>query len=280
MNGWRFAFNRRWYGYLAMAIAFALACVLLSQWQFARRDEALVEVRAIQANYDSDPVALESVLPGLEDYDDSVKWTPVTVTGTYLVDEQLLVRNRPYKGTPGFEVLTPLQLADGSVFVVDRGWVAPGALQDLPDEVPAPPSGEVTVTAYLKPGEPSIAGRTAPAGQVPTIQLDEVAALLDAPTYTGAYGILASESPAPATRPAAAPRPVADEGPHLSYAVQWIVFALFGFGGLAYALRQEYRLINADDPAERERAAIRRAKAAKRKPTDADIEDQLLDATN
>jgi cytochrome oxidase assembly protein ShyY1 len=146
--------------------------------------------------------------------------------------------------------------------------------------VPAPPSGEVTVVAYLKPGEPSIAGRTAPAGQVPTIQLDEVAALLDAPTYTGAYGILASESPAPLTRPAAAPRPVADEGPHLSYAVQWIVFALFGFGGLAYALRQEYRLINADDPAERERAAIRRAKAAKRKPTDADIEDQLLDAAN
>jgi cytochrome oxidase assembly protein ShyY1 len=280
VNGWRFAFNRRWYGYLAMAIAFALACVLLSQWQFARRDEALVEVTAIQANYDSDPVALESALPGLDDYDDSVKWTPVTVTGTYLVDEQLLVRNRPYKGTPGFEVLTPLRLADGSVFVVDRGWVAPGALQDLPDEVPAPPSGEVTVVAYLKPGEPSIAGRTAPAGQVPTIQLDEVAALLDAPTYTGAYGILASESPAPLTRPAAAPRPVADEGPHLSYAVQWIVFALFGFGGLAYALRQEYRLINADDPAERERAAIRRAKAAKRKPTDADIEDQLLDAAN
>lgn len=278
MKGWRFAFNRRWFGYLVMAIVFAIACVLLSQWQFARRDEALVEVRAIQANYDSEPVPVAEALPALDDHSDAVKWTPVTVTGTYLTDEQLLVRNRPYKGTPGFEVLTPLRLADGSVFIVDRGWVAHGELQDLPDEVPAAPSGEVTVVAYLKPGEPSIAGRTAPAGQVATIQLDEIADLVDAPTYTGAYGILASEDPAPSTRPAAAPRPVADEGPHLSYAVQWIVFALFGFGGLGYALRQEYRLINADDPAERERAAIRRAKAAKRKPTDAELEDELLDA--
>lgn len=30
--GWRFAFNRRWFGYLAAAIGFAVACVLLSQW--------------------------------------------------------------------------------------------------------------------------------------------------------------------------------------------------------------------------------------------------------
>ncbi len=277
MKGWRFAFNRRWFGYLGIAILFAIACVLLSRWQFDRRAEAVVEVTRIEQNYDATPVPLQQAIPALDKFDADLKWTPVTMTGTYLVDEQLLVRNRPYGGQPGFEVLTPLQLADGSVFIVDRGWVAPGAEQDLPDLVPAPPSGEVTVVAHLKAGEPSLAGRTAPAGQIPTIQLHEIDDLISQPMYTEAYGLLASEDPAAAARPAAAPKPEPDEGPHLSYAIQWIVFALFGFGGLGYALRQEYRLINADDPVEREKAAIRRAKAASKR-TDADIEDELLDA--
>jgi cytochrome oxidase assembly protein ShyY1 len=279
VKGWRFAFNRRWFGYLGIAVVFALACVLLSRWQFDRREEAVLEVNRIEQNYDASPLPIDEALPTLDEFDANLKWMPVTMTGTYLLDEQLLVRNRPYGGQPGFEVLTPLQLTDGSVFIVDRGWVAPGASQDLPDEVPVPPTGEVTVVAHLKAGEPSIVGRTAPAGQVATIQLHEIDSLISQPMYTGAYGLLASESPAAATRPAAAPRPEPDEGPHLSYAIQWIVFALFGFGGLAYALRQEYRLINADDPDEQRRAAIRRAKAASKR-TDADIEDELIDASS
>lgn len=273
MTGWRFAVNRRWFGYLLVAIVFAIACVLLSRWQFDRRDEAVAEVNRISANYDAAPTPVASVLPALDGFDAADKWLPVTVTGSYLVDEQLLVRNRPHNGSPGFEVLTPLLLEDGTVFVVDRGWIAPGP-NDVPDAVPTPPTGRVTVVARLQPGEQSLAGRTAPAGQIPTIELEQVAALLDRPTYTGAYGLLDAGDPAALATEA---KPELDEGPHLSYAVQWIVFALLGFGGLAYALRQEYRLLNADDPAERERAAIRRAKAASRR-TDADIEDELLDA--
>ena len=273
MNGWRFAFNRRWFGYLLVAIVFAIACVLLSKWQFARRDEAVAEVNRISANYDAAPTPLASVLPALDAFDEADKWLPITVSGTYLVNEQLLVRNRPHNGIPGFEVLTPLLLDDGTVFVVDRGWIAPGS-DNAPDAVPAPPAGQVTVVARLKAGEPSLAGRTAPAGQIPTIELSRVATLVDQPTYTGAYGLIAAGDPAAL---ATESKPELDEGPHLSYAVQWIVFALLGFGGLAYALRQEYRLLNADDPAERDRAAIRRAKAASKR-TDADIEDELLDA--
>lgn len=276
MNGWRFAFNRRWFAYLAVAVAFALACVLLSRWQFDRRDEAVAEVERIEANYDASPVPLGQGLPSLDEFDEANKWLPIEVTGEYLVDEQLLVRNRPHDGNPGFEVLTPLLLADGTVFVVDRGWVPPGD-NNAPDAVPAPPTGQVTVVARLKSGEPALAGRTAPDGQIPTIELEQVASLLDLPTYTGAYGLLASERPAPASAPLPADRPALDEGPHLSYAVQWIVFALLGFGGLAWALRQEYRLINADDPAERDRAAIRRAKSAGKR-SDSDVEDELLDS--
>lgn len=278
MKNWRFAITRRYFGYLAMAIVFAIACWFLSQWQFARLAEARVEVNRLSANYEREPVPLASVLPDLDSFDADDKWIPVEMTGTYLTDQQTLVRNRPYGGNPGFEVLTPLQLPDDTVFIVDRGWVPSGDEQDYPDDIPAAPVGEVTVVARLKASEPQLAGRSAPAGQIATIQLPALAETLGGEMFTGAYGLMASESPAPATRPLAAAQPEEDEGPHLSYALQWLLFALFGFGGLAYALRTEFRIRNADDPDERIRAEKRRVKDSKRARTDAEIEDALLDA--
>ncbi|PRY70454.1 cytochrome oxidase assembly protein ShyY1 [Glaciihabitans tibetensis] len=279
MRRWRFAFGRRWFGYLGFAIVFAIACVLLSHWQFARREDALAEIAKVEQNYDADPVALADVLADTEAFEDTQEWTPVEMTGTYLDEDQLLVRSRPYGGRPGFEVLTPLRLDDGRTFIVDRGWVPTGEEQDSPDFVPAPPSGEVTVTARLKPGEPNLRGRSAPEGQVSTINLPTVADLVGGNVYTGAYGLLEAETPAPAdARPAAAIRPDNDEGPHLSYAFQWLVFALFGFFGLGYALRTEYRLLNADDPEEQERAAERERRARAKPPSDNDVEDEIVNA--
>jgi cytochrome oxidase assembly protein ShyY1 len=279
MQRWRFALEKRWFGYLAVAIVFAIACYFLSQWQFARRDETLAEVAKVDQNYDADPRPLASVLTDKEYFDETQEWTPVEMTGTYLVEDQLLVRSRPYGGRPGFEVLTPLRLDDGSIFIVDRGWVPTGEEQDSPDFVPDAPDGIVTVTARLKPGEPNLPGRSAPAGQVSTINLPTVAELVGGSVYTGAYGLLATEDPAPAdARPAAAVKPDRDEGPHLSYAFQWLIFALFGFFGLGYALRTEYRLLNADDPDEIARAEERERKARRRPRSDDEIEDSILDA--
>ncbi|MCC6855340.1 MAG: hypothetical protein IT189_04695 [Microbacteriaceae bacterium] len=50
------------------------------------------------------------------------------------------------------------------------------------------------------------------------------------------------------------------------------------FIALGWAIRQEYRIRNADDPAERERAAERERKRAAKPRTDAEVEDELLDA--
>ena len=278
MNGWRFALSRRWLGYLGLAVAFAIACTFLSLWQIARRDEAVAEIERVEANWEAAPRPVAEVLAELDSFDEAAKWTPVTMTGRYLLDEQLLVRGRPFDGGAGFEVLVPFELEDGSVFIVDRGWIPAGNEQDAPDTVPEAPEGIVTVVARIKPGEPTIPGRGAPEGQIATINLPTIAEQLDEPTYTGAYGLMASEDPAPATRPVAAPKPVADEGPHLSYAFQWIVFALMGFFGLGWAIRQEYRIRNADDPAERERADERKRRAATKPRSDSEIEDELLDS--
>lgn len=276
---WRFVFSRRWFGYLALAVVFAVACVLLSQWQVARLDQAVSTNRLVTANWTADPVALDELLPAAAAWDDSLEYRPVEVSGVYEIDGQTLVRNRPYNGNPGFEVLTPLRLGDGSVFIVDRGWVPVGSNQDSPDTVPAPPEDQVTVIARLKPAEGRIEGRSAPAGQIATIQLDDLSAQLEEPLRTAAYGLLVAESPAPLDAPPrAAMKPVADEGLHISYAIQWVLFAVMGFGGLGWAIRHEYRLRNADDPevvAAEERREERRRRRGR---SDAEVEDELLDA--
>lgn len=277
MIGWKFAFSRRWAGYLALTILFALVCSGLGMWQLARRAEALIEIAKVDANYDAAPVPVAEALPKLDAFDEARKWLPVELTGSYLTEDELLVRNRPLDANPGFEVLTPLRLADGTVFIVDRGWVPTGDNQDAPDAVPAAPEEQVTVVARLKAGEPSLAGRTASGNQIATINLHDIAKRLGALTYTGAYGLMATEDPAPAERPVAVTRPVTDEGPHLSYAFQWFVFGLLAFIGLGWAVRQEYRTVNFDDPDERQRAAERSRRQAAKPRSDAEVEDAVLD---
>ncbi|GAA1725817.1 SURF1 family cytochrome oxidase biogenesis protein [Microcella frigidaquae] len=270
------ALTRRWLGWLAFTTLFAVVCVGLAQWQWARRLEAVAEIRVVAQNWDAPPVALTEVLPGDAPLDPAAEWTPVVLEGEYLVDEQLLVRNRPFGGRPGFEVLTPLLLDSGAVFIVNRGWVPTGDEQDSPDAVPAPPEGPVEVIARLKPGEPTIAGRGAPEGQIATIHLPELAERVSGgPVIEGAYGLLDREQPASAERPVAALRPVADEGPHLSYTFQWYLFALLGFIGFGWALRHEHRVLRAAESGEPIAPPRRRRRVG---PTDDEIEDALLDA--
>jgi len=219
----------RWIRGLALAIAVACVCVVLGQWQWHRRQERLAANAPLITNYDAAPVALDGVLPaggaGLRLAD---AWTPVTATGTYDVEATVLARNRPRDEQTGYEVLVPLQLADGSSLLVDRGWVPAGSDSARPDEVPAPPRGRVTVEVRLRPFEPSRRTR-APAGQVATIARGAVTAAAAAAGddgLRGGYGVLAAETPAAADAPLPAIRPDVDEGPHLAYTIQWYGFAL------------------------------------------------------
>jgi cytochrome oxidase assembly protein ShyY1 len=65
--GWGFVRSWRWAGYLALVIAFAIACSSLAMWQLNRRAEALAAIAKVEANYDSAPVAIGSLLPALDE---------------------------------------------------------------------------------------------------------------------------------------------------------------------------------------------------------------------
>lgn len=279
MKIFRLAFTRRWLGYLALAVIFSLACIGLSQWQIDRTNEARTANQLVQRNFNSAPVSLESVLPDRTSFSAHDEWKQVSVTGSYLLADELLARNRPLNGNPGFEVLTPLLLDNGLVFVVDRGYVPTGNKQDKPDSIPEPASGRVTVVVRLQASEPILDGRSAGTGEVPTINLPTVADLVGKPTYTHAYGLMVSESPSTPTRPIAQPQPTLDEGLHISYAIQWILFGIMAFFGLGYAIRTEYRVRNADDPEEKARAEERAARKLAKPRSDSEIEDELIESS-
>lgn len=281
----------RWAIYVALAVVFAIACAFLSNWQFTRNQERSAQLQLVAENYDAAPVPLADLIPPGSELDPQDEWRPVTLTGTYLADEGLLARNRPHGGTSAFEILVPFRLDDGRVVLVDRGWVPPGREQPVPDAVPAPPSGESTVVVRLRPGEalPS-SGRSAPEGQVPTINLglvaDTLATDVGETLEQSAYGVMVSEDPSPASVPSALEAPSDDPGPHLSYAIQWILFAVMGFVFIGYVIRTERRH-RREDAEDAERAADESMDAApapapasrRRRDRDAEDEDALLDAT-
>jgi cytochrome oxidase assembly protein ShyY1 len=273
----------RWAIYISLAVVFAIACAFLSNWQFTRNEERSAQLALVEANYDATPVPLDELIPAGGALDPGDQWHPVRLVGEYVADDELLVRNRPHGGTSAFEVLVPFRLVDGRVLLIDRGWVPPGDDQPEPDAVPAAPQGEVTVIARLKPGEPlPSSGRSAPEGQVPTIHLplvaDAVSADVGRALELSAYGVMVSEDPAPAGRPQALASPSEDPGPHLSYAIQWILFAVMGFVFIGYVIRTERRHRREDAQDEPASDAAPPRPASRRRDRDAEDEDALLDA--
>ncbi|MFI8632195.1 SURF1 family protein [Microbacterium sp. NPDC077663] len=268
----------RWSGYVAMAVVFAIACAFLSNWQFSRNAERDAELTLVADNYAREPVALEDLVPSGQGFDPSDEWRPVEIRGRYLTDQTLLVRNRPHGGTSAFEVLVPFRADDGRVVLIDRGWVPPGDDQPEPDAVPAPPTGEVTVIGRLQPGEPPVReGRSAPDGQVATIDLSLIAQMTgqSGDMLDSAYVLMSEETPAPPERPQALEDPSADPGPYLSYAIQWILFAVMGFAFIWYMIRTEIRHRRED---EQDGGRTRPTRPQRRRDRDMEAEDELLDA--
>jgi cytochrome oxidase assembly protein ShyY1 len=231
-----------------LAVLFACACVLLGRWQLHRYQDKHATAQLVTRNQAAAPVPLSRLLPGPSSrLADTDKYRAVTVQGTYDVDGTRLVRNRPHRGdgadaTFGYEVVVPLVLADGSAFLVDRGWVPNGASGSAPggrpDAVPEPPAGHVSVVARLRASEP-VRSQELPAGQVGSVSVAEIARGTGRPTYR-AYGALLQETPAPASAPALLD-PVTTEGGegiNASYAVQWAVFALLGLGFPVWIVRR------------------------------------------
>lgn len=258
--------TKRWVGYLALTVVFAVVASFFGVWQWDRRNQAVAAIEVLERNWSSAPIALTEWSGRTGAFPVADEWRPVVTQGEYRAEDQVLARTRPRQGQVGFEVLVPFVTTEGAVLVANRGWVPTGAAQDFPDVLPPPPPGPVTLTGRVKPSEPTLRGRGAPEGQVASIYLPGIAENLGYPIATEFYLLVDGENPSPAVAPLSATKPYLDEGPHLSYTFQWYVFGLLAFIAFFWLLRQEWRLAQGIEPPQ------------KRGTSDADEEDLLLES--
>lgn len=224
---------RRAAGFVLLAVTLATACTFLGRWQWNRHVARDAAIATVEANWAAEPVPVDEVAPDpTAELPDADEWRSVTLVGRYSPGSTVLLRNRPVDGNAAYHVLVPFVPEDpsgepvGTVMVVDRGWVPTGSDASAAVEVPEPPAGTVTVTVRLRQAERPTT-RTAPAGQVQAIAVEQVLAAggLDGLTPYAAYGSLVEEDPAADTSLGSLPAPSTDPGSHLSYAFQWWAFA-------------------------------------------------------
>jgi len=111
-----FRFRPPWWGVLLSVIGLA-AGIALGNWQSGRA----AGKRALAASLKT-----------------------VTLRGEFLPKFTVLLDNKVYRGTPGYQVVQPFRVSGGQQVLVNRGWVAAGRRREQLPEIRTP-SGEVSI---------------------------------------------------------------------------------------------------------------------------------------
>ena len=135
-------------------VAVVLFCVflLLGNWQVQRRTWKLDLIARVDERVHAPPVAPPPPSEWPQVTAANSEYRHVRVTGTFLNDSETLVRALTELG-PGEWVLTPLRLADGTLVMVNRGFVPPERV-DRAAHGAATVTTDATVTGLLRITEP------------------------------------------------------------------------------------------------------------------------------
>ena len=207
-----------------LVVLLAVACVLLGRWQWDRTQSILAAERAAL----STPIPVEDAVDPVDTQLPSESiGRPVIVQGRYLPNLQVAVTSREHAGIRGVWIVTALQLDDGRLVGVLRGW-----LPDADSPGTHAPSGAVWVAGVLQPDETFYADAQSEPGTVAAIAHDRLAQLWHKPVLPG-FVVLKEQRPTttpapipviPTVQTADVPFPLQN----FVYAFQWWVFALFG----------------------------------------------------
>ena len=205
-------------------IAFAVL-LGLGSWQIQRLHwkEGLIAAR--EAGLHAAPVALPPTLDAAR----ALEFRPVRAEGAFRNDRELYLNLESTRGDPGFHVVTPLMLRDGSALLVDRGFV--------PTQKKAPPTraegelgGTVNVTGLVRvpvDGKPSWFTPDNDPARNSWFYVD-VAAMAKAAgiEHTLPYYVDADSSPNPGGWPQGGQTLTDLPNNHLQYAITWYALAV------------------------------------------------------
>jgi surfeit locus 1 family protein len=215
---------------------FAVVCTQLGFWQLSR----LSERRTFNAQLAARLAAPPSPISALPSDTAAGHYHRVSARGVFDYPRQVVLATRSSMGSPGVHVLTPLRLDDGTIAMVNRGWVyAPDAITIDGAKWREHEGDSVTVRGYAE----TWSGRErAPLHDaqraVRALDSSRVAHLVGAPIRP--YFVAQTSDSTPVNdRPVRLGEPELAEGSHRGYAIQWFSFALVALIGGSLLVREE-----------------------------------------
>lgn len=233
----RFLLQPKWIGFHLLVVAAIVTMVNLGLWQLRRLDERQQFNTTVEARYDEPPVPIDELLDSDTNPED-VEWRPVTASGTYLPEETITIVNRSQNGRAGMNVVVPMQLDDGSVLLVNRGFVP------LSMEISPPvPATDVEILARLRASQEKRLGQLSDPAEghleiAQRVDIDRLAAQLPGEVVPMYVDLTESNPSEVGGLPEPVATPVLGEGNHLSYAMQWLIFATAVAVGWVLAVRR------------------------------------------
>ncbi len=241
-----FLLGPKWIAFHLVVLGSIALMIWLAFWQLDRLDERRAFNDLVNEQIDQPPAQLDQLLAEAGDDPASIEWRQTLVSGTFL-DDQILWFNRSQGGLAGDNVLSALVTDAGPTVVVNRGFVPLGS------DVPAAPDGEVELLARVRLPQERQRGELTdattarePVTEVRRIDLDQLSAQFPGevvPVYLDLIDTIPTLTP---NDPTPVPAPALDEGPHLSYAVQWLIFATSVLVGWVLAVRRSITIRRRD----------------------------------
>lgn len=198
------------------------ALLALGFWQLDRAEEKRQRQAALEQAQAQAPASLNA-----ENAQALPVYRRVLVEGRYLEDRNWLLDNQQRNGQVGYDVITPFELNDGSILLVNRGWIAGGtSREERPD--PPVPASEVTLFAqWLSPSDhPLLDGESKEAGWpkvILAVDPEPMAEHLGRPVLNR-YARLDEGSPGALLIDW--PELEVSAAKHMGYAFQWFAMAL------------------------------------------------------
>jgi len=220
----------------------ALLCLVfigLGSWQVQRRAWKLALIAQVEQRVHAAPVAAPGPArwPAVNATDDAYRH--VQLSGHYLGAEPTLVQAVTELGS-GFWVMAPLQTPDGSVVLVNRGFVPPER-RDLARA--GLPAGPTTVTGLLRISEPGgafLRHNDPAAGRWYSRDVAQIARAAGL-VRVAPYFIDADAGPGgrASDGPIAGLTVVSFQNNHLVYAITWYTLAAMVAGAAWFVMRSE-----------------------------------------
>ncbi|MFH8345153.1 SURF1 family protein [Streptomyces sp. NPDC018045] len=232
---YRFLLTPRWWGINVFAVLAIPFCIFMGSWQLSRFEDRVDTHHQQEDRSAEAKTAAARPLGELLPVDKVTSGRQATATGRYDTGHQLLVPDRRLDERQGFYVLTLLRTDGGKALPVVRGWLPGDAnAPDVRAKVPAPPSGEVTVTGALQASENQgtdgvHADGGLPSGQLGMISAASLVNIVPYDVYDAWITVTRAQAPLVAVPPTAAEGSGLDlkAFQNLGYTGEWFVFAGF-----------------------------------------------------